>query len=148
MSEQRALPHAIRRPAIRHGTRCHRATGRTARDPAPAIPHTTTIFPPCPATGHSRRAGPYGTRSGDGSFPPRRAIPHAIRRWAIPAAPGRTAHDPATGYPARDDPLVSGYARTMPGRCPDDARTMPDDVSRPGLSGDCCTGCERPNGSP
>ena len=36
------------------------------------------------------------------------------------------------------------YARTMPGRCPD----RPDDVSLPGLSGDCVTGSERPNGSP
>ena len=41
-------------------------------------------------------------------------------------------------------PDMPGYARNMPGYAriyPD----MPDAVSLPELSGDCCTGCERPN---
>ena len=52
-------PRQVRRRALPHATRRHRATGDSARDPA---------------TGDTARDEPDHTRSGDGPFPPRRAI--------------------------------------------------------------------------
>ena len=105
-----------------------RATGHTARD-APdgtrsgdGSSRTRRPFAtPCPATGHSRRDGPNGMRSGDGRYRTRHALSHAIRRRTIRYA------------------MIISYPN-MPGnarKCPDDVRTMPDDVSLPGLSGTC-----------
>ena len=60
-----------------------------------------------PATDPTARDAPDGrsrTRSGDGLSRTQRTPQHAIRRRAIPAATGRTAHDPATGHSRRDGP--------------------------------------------
>ena len=138
----------------RDTTRRDPATSHTGRDPAPDDtardetssrdgryrtrsgdgPYRTRrpSSPPCPATGHSRRDGPNGMRSGDGRYRTRHALSHAIRRRTIRYA------------------MIISYPN-MPGnarKCPDDVRTMPDDVSLPGLSGTCFMGCERPNAQP
>ena len=133
-SGRRAIPHAIRRQAI---------------------PHATPILPA--VSGDER----YRTRHARRHAIRRRALPHAtsltdaIRRRAIPAATDLTARDPATNLTARDPatdnmayddlscPNIPRNARTMFGRCSDDARIcpdMPDDVSLLGLSGDRVTG--------
>ena len=101
MSERRALPHAIRRPAIPHATTILSAVSgdelsRTRRAVRHAIrrqiiSHATTIL---------------DAVSGDGRYRTRRARRHAIRRRAIPAATGLMVRDPATGAPARNELLV------------------------------------------
>ena len=86
---------------------------------------------PCPAPNDTARDDPSRRRARP------RAIPHAMtllfaRRCVV----------------ARIGPDMPGYARNMPGICPEYARIgpdRPDAVSLLGLSGNRFTGCERPN---
>ena len=111
----------------RAGPRRDPATGPTARDDHPPhrvrhqlLSHATDFMARDPAPAPFARNGLYRTRSGDRRYRTRRSS--RVRRC----------------------PEMSGYARlcpVMPGRW----SVIPGDVSLPGLSGDCFTGCERPN---
>ena len=114
------VPHAIRRKTIPHATIIH--SQRRAR--RRTIRHATPIPHVVPSDGR------YGTRR--------------ARRDGVP---GDRRYGTRRSSRVRRCPEMPGYARlcpVMPGRC----SVIPGDVSLPGLSGDCFTGCERPNASP
>ena len=100
------LRHAIRHRLLSPATDC------TAHDPAPA---------PC------ARDTPYRTRSGTGSLRTRHALPHAIRHRLLAHATGHTGRCDRRRT-IRDAMILS--CPTMPGRCPDDARTMPGNARK------------------
>ena len=104
-------------------TRRDRATGPTARDPATG----RTARDDHPRRRVRRRAIPHATGH-TGWCDRQRTIRHATS-LSCPEMPGN----------ARNRTMF-GYARICP--------VMPDDVSLPGPSGDCFTGCERPNAEP
>ena len=115
---RRTVPHAIR----------HRATGDSARDPA---------------TGDTARDEPDHTRSGDGPFPPRRAIRDGVTgngRYGTRRASRVRKCPEMPGIGLCSD--MPGYARLCPmmSRCRDRPATALRDASGPTIRVRCAAG--------